>query len=289
MKIKIAAAVAAFTALFLMAGCTEKEPGGETDGDKEPSGIITETDTYTRIEKPIKNEERGWKLNGVEVIPADYEEGDKLPTVILVHGGTATEQSMLPIAYKLAENGVAAYTFGCHGALPGTDLYSSHYTSRMSDLEAAISYVRSREYTDTENMYLLGESYGGIVVSYDIVRHPDMFKGLILVSTGITDDMVGGEGDKNGFLEKYEPDVPWRDYIKQYDGDVIGIVGDDDQTGALGNMQVQMAVYKEREGGARADMYVVEGGHGFSAFATEEIRDEAIGYMLGMITPGAAS
>ena len=42
MKIKIAAAVAAFTALFLMAGCTEKESGGETDGDKEPSGIVTE-------------------------------------------------------------------------------------------------------------------------------------------------------------------------------------------------------------------------------------------------------
>ena len=69
-------------------------------------------------------------MNGIEVLPADYEEGDKLPTVILVHGGTATEQSLLPIAYKLAENGVAAYAFGCHGALPGTDLYSSHYTVR---------------------------------------------------------------------------------------------------------------------------------------------------------------
>ena len=259
------------------AGCAPDVP--QPPGSEEDAGKVTETETYTMIEKSIENTERGWEIKGIEVLPADYTEGEKLPVVILVHGGTSTEQSLLPIAQQLAAEGVAAYTFGCHGSLPGTDLYSSHYTSRMSDLEAAIAYIQTRSYAEAGNMYLAGESYGGIVVSFDIVRHRDIFGGLILISTGITEDILNEE-DKQGYLEQYDPEDPFA-YINEYTGDVVAVCGSED-TSALENCRGQMAVYETREGNARADMYVVEGGHGFSSF-TPEAQAEAIGIMTGLI------
>lgn len=270
-------AIAALAVVFAVPGCTSGET--EKKPENEDTGKVTHTETYTTIEKTIENEARGWEFKGIEVLPADYEEGDKIPTVILVHGGTSTEQSLLPIAKKLAEKGIAGYTFACHGALPGTDLYSSHYTSRISDLEAAIAYINTRDYVDKDKMYLLGESYGGIVVSFDIVRHANDYDGLILVSTGITDDILTEEG-KQGYLAEYDPEDPW-EYIKGYSGDIVGICGNED-TNALANMEGQMAVYKEREGAGRSDMYVVDGGHGFSSF-TAEAQDTAIDYMCEII------
>lgn len=269
--------MAVLAVVFAFAGCAP-ENAEKTPADKD-EGKITHTETYTTIEKTIANEDRGWTFKGIEVLPADYEEGDKIPTVILVHGGTSTEQSLLPIAKKLAENGIAGYTFACHGALPGSDLYSSHYTSRISDLEAAIEYINTRGYVDKDKMYLLGESYGGIVVSFDIVRHADEYDGLILVSTGITDALLSEEG-KQGYLAEYDPEDPW-EYINGYSGDIIGICGKEDTT-ALANMEGQMAVYDERQNAGRSDMYVVDGGHGFSSF-TVEAQEQAISYMCEMI------
>ena len=128
-------------------------------------------------------------------------------------------------------------------------------------------------------MYLLGESYGGIVVSFDIVRHADDYDGLILVSTGITDSLLSEEG-KQGYLAEYDPEDPW-EYINGYSGDIIGICGRED-TAALANMEGQMAVYDERQNAGRSDMYLVDGGHGFSSF-TAEAQEQAIGYMFEMI------
>lgn len=276
-KVIISCLFVLLTLAVCMAGCTPQPipPASDQDG----SGKVTTTETYTMIEKTIQNEEQGWDIKGIEVLPADYSAGDKIPVVILVHGGTSTEQSLLPIAQKLAEKGIAAYTFGCHGSLSGTDLYSSHYTSRMSDLEASILYIKTRDYVDTSQMYLGGESYGGIVVSFDIVRHPNEFAGLILLSTGITEEILH-EQDKQGYIAKYDPEDPF-EYIGEYGGDVVAICGDQD-TAALENIKGQMAVYQTREPDACADLYIVEGGHGFSSF-TSQAQDEAIGIMTELI------
>lgn len=252
--------------VLAFAGCA----GGDDETEKKPEenkGTVHVGDVYTTVKKKIVNEECDREITGIEVYPSDLEEGEKVPMIIYVHGAGGNENSLLYIAQALAAKGVAGYVFGCYGSMPGTPGYQAHYTSRMSDFETAFSYVNTLDYVDKENLYLLGESYGGLVVSLSAPAHNSAVKGLILVSTGISDGMLGAT-DQTGYMEKYVPAEPY-EYIKGFTGDVIAFCGNED-TSILPNSENQIAIYNERENGAIAKHYTMNGEHSMSSFTEED-------------------
>lgn len=121
--------------------------------------------------------------NGVisitEFIP---EISEKCPAVILSHGFNGCGDDLNDIAAILAQNEIYAVCYDFNGG--GVRCKSSGKTTDMSvlteqdDLRAMIAHVRSR--TDTERIYLYGESQGGFVTALTAPEYDDI-AGLFLV------------------------------------------------------------------------------------------------------------
>ena len=81
------------------------------------------------------------------------------------------------------------------------------------------------------------------------VNHPNDVKGLLLVSTGLSDAVLGIQAQEethHGILTKYVPDDPYQ-YILGYPGAVLFICGDADATGAYDNAAFNAVLYQQRE------------------------------------------
>lgn len=117
-----------------------------------------------------------------------------------------------------------------------------------------------------------GESYGGIVVEFCAVNHPNDVKGLLLVSTGLSDAVLGIQAQEethHGILTKYVPDDPYQ-YILGYPGAVLFICGDADATGAYDNAAFNAVLYQQREQPQTDFVTIPDGGHGYGTFTKEQ-------------------
>lgn len=229
----------------------------------------------------IHNDEMNRSIYAVQIKPKDLPEGEKVPLIIYVHGGSGTANTYLGLAKTLSEKKIASLMFECCGGnngkasaakSDGADLFPAHYSSRISDLEAVLDFAKTLDFVDTNRIYLWGESYGGIVVEFCAVNHPDEVKGLLLVSTGLSDAVLGiqvQEETHQGILTQYIPDNPYQ-YILGYPGPVLFICGDADATGAYDNTALNVALYQQREQAQTDFVTILGGGHGYGAFTKEQ-------------------
>ncbi len=106
----------------------------------------------------------GLTIRGTEYRP----EGDCLPIAIVSHGFMAFQDTVRQYAVVLAEMGYVSYCFdfcgGCviKGKSDGSTAEMSVLTE-VKDLEAVIRYARGREYSNPEEILLMGCSQGGFV------------------------------------------------------------------------------------------------------------------------------
>lgn len=118
----------------------------------------------------------------------------KLPTVIVSHGYNNNLTNMQMYSTYLAENGflVIAFDF-CGGAASST---SDGKTTEMSifteedDLKAVVDAACRMEAVDTDRIYLLGASQGGMVSAMAAADLGDKIDGLVLIypAFSIADD-----------------------------------------------------------------------------------------------------
>lgn len=263
---KLFALALAVITVFALTGCRQNGP--------EASGTVPKI--YVDVEsRMLTNEETGLRIHAQEVIPRELAYGDKAPMVIYVHGATGDANSLILLARKMAEYGIAGFTFECCGGTSAGKsdgsshdaLFPSHYTSRISDLEAVLSYVKTLSYVDTDKIYVLGLSYGGIVTCVDAALHSADYAGMILLSTGLQDSFFS-DTDRKNILEQYIFDEPY-EHIASYTGDVICFCGTMDETGAYEASQFTVDLYNGRASGS-AMLYPIEGGgHGYETFSKE--------------------
>ena len=103
-------------------------------------------------------------IRGTEYRP----EGDCLPIAIVSHGFMAFQDTVRQYAKAMAEMGYVSYCFdfcgGCviKGKSDGSTAEMSVLTE-VKDLEAVIQYARGREYSNPEEILLMGCSQGGFV------------------------------------------------------------------------------------------------------------------------------
>lgn len=238
-------------------------------------------DAFEKETYYIHNDEMNRSIYAVQIKPKDLAEGEKVPLIIYVHGGNGTANSYIGLAKTLSEQKIAGLMFECCGGnngkasaakSDGADLFPAHYSSRISDLEAVLAFAKTLDFVDTNRVYLWGESYGGIVVEFCAVNHPNDVKGLLLVSTGLSDAVLGIQAQEethHGILTKYVPDDPYQ-YILGYPGAVLFIAA----------MQIQQALMTTRRSmrccissGNRRRRILSQfrdGGHGYGTFTKEQ-------------------
>ena len=122
------------------------------------------------------------QIRGIYYIPQNKE---KYPIVIFSHGFGGVGVDFERYAVLMAENGIAAITYDFCGGSSRSK--SSGKTSEMSvltekeDLCAVIDEVRTWEEVEEENLFLFGESQGGLVTALTIDEREDQIRAVMLI------------------------------------------------------------------------------------------------------------
>lgn len=134
-------------------------------------------------ETELKIPYQGETLYGILYTP---EEGEgELPVIIVSHGFYASYGMMMETAQRLAENGYITYCFdyrGCsYSRKSGGDLQKCSILTEINELHSVIDYFKQSDRTDKANIYLAGQSMGGLVSALTASERPEEIAGLILM------------------------------------------------------------------------------------------------------------
>ncbi|MFH1977785.1 MAG: alpha/beta hydrolase [Candidatus Aenigmatarchaeota archaeon] len=216
------------------------------------------------------------KINGV----ITYQEGKKLPAVIISHGFLSYKENKL--LYKIAnalEDKFVVLRFdfsGCMGGSQGTcnDMMLTH---QVSDLNAAINFIEKQEFVDKRKIALVGHSLGGLT-SLIVAARDRRVRSLITIAAPaklewqnmLTDEL--GKIWKHDRVLKFKTDKKseveinydfYKD-LKEYDGEEIAknikipfriIQGDQDNIVEMKNADILL---KRAKG--TTDLQVIKGG-----------------------------
>ena len=259
-SLSILCCVAAMTA---MPSCAEK-PTDETF-----ESVITE----------LHCKSQNIDIYGLMYTPKGKE--GKLPVVVLSHSSSLTHEAMVPYAEYLVKKGYAAYCFDFCGACDES-LSKGRTTEEMTvftevdDLGIVLDKIRTLDYIDPDNVFVLGSSQGGLVTALVAEKRPSDIKGMILfypafnlpelVAKFTSDDggILGGigSGGNMGMSDAFVNTIKDFDVyanIGKYAGDIIILHGTKDFLVDIKYSEQAVEKYPS------AILYPIEGAsHGFN-------------------------
>lgn len=238
---------------------------------------------YEITEKEMPCEYGENRIYGKVYIPETDKE--KLPVMILSHGYNGTGESMADFARGLAECGVITYHYDfCGGSnyskSSGNSLNMSIYTE-TEDLKAVVKMLDGID--NTGDIYLYGESQGGLVSSLVAADLNEEIAGLLLLYPAfcIPDDWHGKWADealwKDNKIDvmgmmlsrKFYDELPEYDvfeHIKKFKKPTVIFQGGKDVIVSEGYAQKAKDSFENAE----LVMYPEEG-HGFSPTARQDV------------------
>lgn len=244
---------------------------------------VESAQTYEYSTQELFCENQGQQIYGVINIPVGIE--TPMPAVIYSHGYGATHQNGDDYVRALAEMGYVTYSFDFRGGSTnsrseGSPLEMSIFT-QQSDLEAVMEMLCELDCVDSENLFLLGASQGGLVSVITAADNVEKVRGLMLLYPAFhaTDTVA----EMFSSVEEIPETVPflWMtvgrfyfedligydvyQYIGGYDKDVLIIHGDQDGIVPISYSEKALEVYPS------AELEVIPGaGHGFSGDAVQQ-------------------
>lgn len=223
------------------------------------------------------------RIAGILYLPDKRTE--PLPLVIMSHGYNGSMNFFDTTAESLARSGIACYAFDfCGGSVrtnSDMDMAEMSIYTEKGDLEAVIAAMRSEARADQKNIYLMGESQGGVVTAITADDGPEAAKAVILYYPAfcLVDDGKRKYGDMEHVPEQidfmggrigknyYEPimgDYDVYEHISGYRGDVLIVWGDADQLVGAPYVKKAEEIYEH------AQLRVLPGeDHGFSGGGKE--------------------
>ncbi len=252
----------------------------------------------------------GLTIRGTEYRP----EGDCLPIAIVSHGFMAFQDTVRQYAVVLAEMGYVSYCFdfcgGCviKGKSDGNTAEMSVLTE-VKDLEAVIRYARGREYSNPEEILLMGCSQGGFVSAIAASKLNGIISKLVMFYPAlcIPDDARAGKMMFAKFDPGNIPDIircgPMKlgkcyvrdvigmdtyQEIQDFSGDILIVHGTKDK---IVNMEYSKRAYEmysenrgKNDGAGTVSFFPLDGGrHGFS----KRHDRAAIGYLKQFLAVGS--
>ncbi|MCB6416116.1 alpha/beta fold hydrolase [Faecalimonas umbilicata] len=259
---------------------------------QEEGMMLPDTINYDYEIQELCTERDGRRIYGVIYIPKTAQE--KMPTVIFSHGYGGSYQGSERYAQALAEKGYVSYRFDFSGGSSyshsdGSTLEMSLFTEQ-ADLEAVIRMIQGLAYVDSEKLFLIGASQGGVVSAITGAAHVDEIRGMVLIYPAFV--MVDDAKELFGNVENI-PDTyyfmgmnvgrnyfePLLDYdifgaIAAYDKDVWIIHGDADRTVPVAYSEQALEVYPSAELKVMPDA-----GHGFHGEDVQQAIDWILEYL----------
>ncbi|TBL79030.1 alpha/beta hydrolase [Paenibacillus thalictri] len=112
----------------------------------------------------VKFKNNGLLLAGHLYVPAHFDETKKYPTIVVSHpGGGVKEQTAGLYADKLSELGYVTLAFDAsnQGESEGSPRYYEDPYARTEDIRAAVDYLTTLSFVDTDHIGALGICAGG--------------------------------------------------------------------------------------------------------------------------------
>lgn len=233
--------------LFPTASMAEMDEIDETIQD----GYMETSEGYTsQVAWCTNGEER---IFGKFYLPLDFDSEKQYPVIIMSHGVNVTHSVFEKgkwVDFATA-NGCVAYAFDFCGSsdrsLSSMDIADMTINTQISDLNAVIDFVKAQPFVANDYIFLMGQSFGGLISAITAPERDSEIRGLILLYPAICAvDMVhemfnsakdipkeGGslfdvEHPKAYFKALYNLDLEGT--MKRYTGKVLIIHGEDDPT-----------------------------------------------------------
>ena len=143
---------------------------------------------------------KGKRVFGRTYYPAEFDPEQKYTVLVLNHGGNVNADFWdRYYAPELAKAGYVCYAFDCRSAATGgrgsygdpTEDGTCSVATYSEDLNAAIDFMLSREFTDKEHLYIAGQSMGGVTVQNVASQRPEDVSGMIVIYGSVSDDNAG--------------------------------------------------------------------------------------------------
>lgn len=122
----------------------------------------------------VEFQSEGEKMVGTLFLPANYQEGDKLPAVVIVGSLTSVKEQMSALyGKKLSEQGLAALAFDYRffGESGGLPRFFESPEKHIADISSAVTYLQTLPMIDRKRIGGLGirtgSGYMGVAASRD--------------------------------------------------------------------------------------------------------------------------
>ena len=250
-------------------------------------------DTSNIVKEELYAEGQGKKIYGYITAPKNYKE-QKLPTIIASHGFGGNAERQDYYAQSLAKEGYVVYSFdfmgGNKNSRSGNDTLKMSVFTEVDDLDVVVNILKNQNFVDKNNIFLLGQSQGGVVSTIEGPRLKEEIKGLILVFPAFVlfDDARelfksvsdipevynhrGTEVGKAYFEKSLDYDV-YND-MKNYDGKVLIVHGTSDNVAPISYSRRATETFKD------AKLKEIPGaGHGFRGDQQEEATKAIIDFV----------
>lgn len=160
-------------------GNVKSESGyGQTYQTQQEVTTIVEYET-----REIHVDKDGMDIYGVVHIPSGRQ--GKMPAVIISHELGATLDRVKGYGEALAEEGYVTVCFDfCGGGWASRsdgELLDMSVLTEKADLEAVLEEVQQWDFVDTDSIYLMGNSQGGLVTALTASEHKEEIRAVILI------------------------------------------------------------------------------------------------------------
>ena len=228
------------------------------------------------VKKSYVVERDGYQISGELYLPDDSR--GRYPIVIMAHGFGGDREGTRPYAEILVREGIGCYIFDfCGGGLSSKSdgrMLDMSVLTESADIEAVIRNIRKAPFADRKNIFLMGESQGGVastiaagISAKDVNAMVLLYPAYVLFDDARkkypSDDMIEDTTTVFGLPvgRKYYEDafsLNIDDYMVKYRGNVLILHGNVDQ---VVPMSYSLAARKKFP--AARIVQITDAGHGF--------------------------
>ncbi|MGI5931136.1 MAG: alpha/beta hydrolase family protein [Eubacterium sp.] len=241
----------------------------------------------------LKNGEAPYEYQGLLYEPRDFRV--KHPVIIIAHGYNSSMANCEDAAVKYNKAGYAVVLFDFVGGSrkSTTRVHSKDMTTitEVTDMERVLEWVKKQKRFDQSNVFLSGQSFGGLIATMCASRNQDEIRGLVLYYPAY--NMVEQAGDYLKKAERTDGLVPWdgllvsERYLKELHSldikkiiqsltktDAIIMQGDSDTEVPLKSTEEFVPYFPQVK-----LVKIIGGEHGFSGTQLDQACKESIGFM----------
>lgn len=221
-------------------------------------------------------EREGFQISGELYLPDDSK--GRYPIVIMSHGFGGSREGCRPYAEILVKAGIGCYIFDfCGGGLSSKSdgkMTDMSVLTESADIEAVLMDIRKAPFADRKNIFLMGESQGGVAATIAAGDVPEDIKGMMLLYPAYVlfddakrkypkEDMIEDSTTVFGLPvgRKYYEDafsLNIDDYMIRFSGNVLILHGNIDEI-----VPISYSIAAKKKFPAAKIIQITDAGHGF--------------------------